>query len=648
MKTKLIFTFSFILIIPAIIIGSMAYVTAKDAVQHEMLAGFAENVNLLNSSINNTIQSKVYDIESFSKKITSEQYQGDSSHELRQSFSQYKELHPEVETIYVGSSTGLFIQEPNAALPDGFDPRKRDWYKEAMKKKGETVISEPYVSTTGNIMIAISQTTKDGSGVMAVDLSLSYLQELTNQVKIGDKGYATLFDKNKRYITHPTIKAGSIEKANFINELYNKEKGQLSFENNGEEKIISFVTNELTGWKIGGLINLQEIHAAVSPILRKTALIIVLALFFGTALIFFIIKSILKPIQTLKEQAITISNGDLTEQINISSNDEIGQLGQAFQEMQKSLRTLITNVEQSVKQVASAAEELTASAEQTSSATEQVAYSIQDVASNTEKQTNGVDQNAKSLADVSDGVIQIADRSLKVSNLARHSTKQAGEGEKVMMETVHQMNSIHKTVMESNTIIKSLVERSKEVSSILKVITGIAEQTNLLALNAAIEAARAGEQGKGFAVVAEEVRKLAEQSRKSAKEIHEIVQGIQNDTECSVQIMAHVNDDVQTGVTVTNEAIKIFNQIVQSTKEITPEMEEVSATSQQLSIAVQEMTTTANELAHIAQENASASEEVAASTEEQLASMEEISSSAQLLASMAEELKQLISKFKYE
>ena len=102
------------------------------------------------------------------------------------------------------------------------------------------------------------------------------------------------------------------------------------------------------------------------------------------------------------------------------------------------------------------------------------------------------------------------------------------------------MNSIHDSVKESNKMITSLHERSKEVRSILDVITGISEQTNLLALNAALEAARAGEHGRGFAVVADEVRKLAEQSQSSAGQIQEILQGIQSDTESSVQIMARV------------------------------------------------------------------------------------------------------------
>lgn len=634
--------------IPAIIVGTFAYITAKDAVKEEILAGFSETITLLDMTVDNMLQLKVHDMEIFSGKISLNMYQGESSPDLRIMFSQYRDLHPEAEITYMGTSHGLFIQEPDVGVPEGYDPRKRPWYIDAMERKGEFIISDPYISaSTNEMVVTISQAIKDGSGVVAVDINLNYLQGLTNQVNIGETGYAILLDKGKKYIAHPTEVAGSEVVDSLATTLYAKENGRFDVTLDDEQRIMVFVTNELTGWKLAGSIATAEIVAAAAPILKRTALILGIAIIIGAVAVFFISKSIIAPIIRLKEQAITISEGDLTQDIKIQSNDEIGHLGQAFNSMQESLRTLIQNVESSAELVASSAGQLSASAEQTGDATAQVATSIQEVAHSAEMQTDGVDGASRSLADISIGVTQIADNSVKVSELAYRATKEAEIGGQAVSDTVNQMTSIHKSVIESNAITKSLHERSKEVRSILNVITAIAEQTNLLALNAAIEAARAGEHGKGFAVVADEVRKLAEQSQSSATEIHEIVEGIQVDTANSVEIMEQITENVQGGVDVSNEAIEKFNHILQSLKEITPQMEEVSATAEQVSAAVQEVTATTNEIASSAQGNAAASQQVAASSEEQLASMEEISSSAESLSLMAEDLKELIAKFKY-
>ena len=433
----------------------------------------------------------------------------------------------------------------------------------------------------------------------------------------------------------------------FYNDLYKKEQGTFTYSLDNQDKMMSFITNDLTGWKIAGNLYRAELTKAASPILQKTLLIIFISFLIGAGFIIFMIRSIMKPIKGLKEHAITISKGDLTQTIKIKSNDEIGQLGQAFNEMMESLRNLVNKVNINATQVAASAQELTAGAEQTTDATEQVSYAIQEVASSSEKQTGGVEETAKALDEIAHGVTLITDSSIKVSDLSRHTMNQAEIGGKVVSNVVNQMKSISESVTESNIMIESLNERSKEVSTILNVITAIAEQTNLLSLNAAIEAARAGEHGRGFSIVAEEVRKLAEQSQRSAKEIDAIVQRIQMETENAVQKMAEVNEDVHTGVQISNEAIEKFQQILKGTTEIVPQMEEVSATTEQIGSSIQELNKTTNDLSLIAQENAASSEEVAASTEEQLASMQEISASAAALAKMAEELIESISQFKY-
>nr|WP_084786584.1 methyl-accepting chemotaxis protein [Bacillus tuaregi] len=647
-RTKLTSAFSLILIIPILIVGGLSYVTAKNTVQDEILAGIDENLNLVNSSINQVIEAKAKNVEYFAENAPTSFDEESTATDLLQRFEQYYKLNDEVTNIYIGTEDGAFLEQPITDLDPDYDARERDWYKESMAQKGQVVLSEPYLSAgLDEMVVTLSQTTADGKAVIGIDIDLAYLKKLINQIKVGEGGYAFLLDANKKYLAHPVNPEGSEASEEFFDKMYVKDRGELTYEFGGEQKIMKYITNDITGWKLGGNIVTAEISSHTASILKVTVIVMLLSVFIGSLAIYFIIQFIIKPLNRIKEKAITISQGDLTEPIDIKTNDEIGQLGRAFNEMQDSLRNLVQKIERSAKQVTDASEELSTNAVQTSTTTKQVTLAIQEVAGSAEKQTQKVDENALALEKVTEGVIRIAESSTKVYDLSHHAMRYAEDGGQAVQDTVAQMQSIYDSVTESNQVIKLLNERSKEVNSILSVITSIADQTNLLALNAAIEAARAGEHGKGFSVVAEEVRKLAEQSQQSAKEIYNIIERIQVDTGNSVAIMGRVMEDVQSGVNVSNDAIEKFNDIIQSTKEMTPQMDEVSMAAQQMAVAIQAATTISTELSAIAQENAATSEEVAASTEEQLAAMEEITTSSNTLSDMAEELNGLVAQFKW-
>ncbi|WP_223554965.1 methyl-accepting chemotaxis protein [Lysinibacillus sphaericus] len=645
-KGKLYTLFALILLVPVISVGSFSYLSAKNSIKEEILFSANESVTMLNSTIDKTISEKINDINVFSEEIESSKYKQNGAAILT-NFQQYMKMNPNVLSIYLGTNEGALFLEPKMDLKD-YNVLEREWYKKATALKGETLITNPYIDAfTGEMVVTVARQLKDKSGVVAVDLKLGELQKTASSIKIGKNGYPSIFDENKLVISHPTLEAGSELTESFADKMYESKSGTYEYVFDGNDRIMFFTTNELTNWKITGTIFSKEIDKSASSILKHTLIVLIIAIVISTIVFYFVMKGIIKPIRLLKDSAVTISKGDLTEKVTITSKDEIGQLGEAFNEMQDSLRTLIQKIEQNAEEVASSAEELTANANQTSIATEKVAISIQDVATSADTQTTSANKNAESLHELSKAIMHIADISSAVTDLSQHATLQANEGGQVVQETKNQMQSIHSSVTDSNTKIQTLHERSQQITSILDVITSIADQTNLLALNAAIEAARAGEHGKGFAVVADEVRKLAEQSQESAKQIFELIRGIQTETEQSVNIMAKVSDDVQNGLRVTDEAIAKFQVIMTSMNEITPRMEEVSSASEQMSASVQEVTAVTEDLAFSAKGNAAASEDVAASTEEQLASMEEINASAQALAHMADELKQLVSQFKY-
>ncbi|KOS30377.1 chemotaxis protein [Bacillus anthracis] len=648
LKAKLPIAFITILIIPSIIIGGTSYQKAKTNLNETILQTAKDNVKILNNVINKEIENKKVDATHFTKILTQGENNGtDQLQNVQNKLEQYKKLHPEIEAIYTGSSTGQFIQEPFIQMPEGYNPTERDWYKEAEKNKGEVIITAPYKSkATGNMVITIAKQKDDKSGVIGIDLNINNIVKTSKMINIGKKGYVAILDQNKHVIVHPTIKPGDKIEKSLEKEIYKKEKGEITYKLNGDDRNITFKTNKKTGWKIAGIMPSKEIIEAANPIFYKTLTVIGISLIIGGVLIYFITNSITNPLKKLVISAKKISEGDLTEKIKIHSKDEIGQLGKSFNEMAESLQNVISKINTSAGHVAASSEELTASVKQASEATEQITKAMEQISSGAETQTKEVEEGATLLEEVTEEIQHVADSASSISTASLHTKKKAKEGGKLVEQTVKQMQSIHESVSQSDKVINLLDKKSKQIGEILEVIQNIADQTNLLALNAAIEAARAGEHGRGFAIVADEVRKLAEQSGESSREIGKLIKEIQADIKETVKAMKVIGTEVQSGLDVANETKQSFTEILKSTNDIVAQINNMVETAKKMTRDAKEVNASINQIAATTEENAASMQNIAASSEEQLASMEEINSAAVHLAQMAEELQEIIGKFK--
>ncbi|MEH7345018.1 methyl-accepting chemotaxis protein [Bacillus sp. JJ1532] len=359
-----------------------------------------------------------------------------------------------------------------------------------------------------------------------------------------------------------------------------------------------------------------------------------------------IINLITKPVKEIQNLMSKAEKGDFTIQGKIDSKDEVGRLTESFNSMINGIQGLIKQVSLTSEHVAASAEELTASTEMTNKATEHIARTIQELAEGTDQQVHSVGETKKTINEMSDGVRQIAGNAQNVSDAALITSEKASEGNETISNAILQMNSINQTVSLLGDTIKGLGERSKEIGSIIEVITDISAQTNLLALNAAIEAARAGESGRGFAVVADEVRKLAEQSAGSAQKISTLITSIQSETQSAILSMEQAFTEVNEGIGIVNTAGESFQQIQSAVKEVASDILDVSSAVQQMAASSEHILNAINIVNEVAATAVTGTEEVSSATEEQLASMEEIAASSLALSKVAEELKLLIGTFK--
>ena len=387
----------------------------------------------------------------------------------------------------------------------------------------------------------------------------------------------------------------------------------------------------------------NQVNRAMFLVVTNSLVALAIAIVFGIV----IANVISNPIIRLTKTAKQLAAGNLAvEHTKIKNRDEVYELNESFNEMATSLRETVSQISTNAEHVASSSEELTSSAEETSRATNQITEAIQSVASGAEKQVESTNHVREIVNDISYGMQQIVSSVEVVSSSTTVAEERSKNGVEVVNKAIDQMNTIQTKTSDISEVVTNLGEKSKEIGGIISLITAVAEQTNLLALNAAIEAARAGEHGKGFAVVADEVRKLAEQSNRSANQISSLIQDIQQDIEKSVIVMGEGRSSVQEGLTYVNEAGTEFHTISSSIDDISKQIQEVSASVEQIKAGAETMVGSIEDAASIAEQSSVYSQNVAASAEEQMATMEEIATAAEGLSTMAEKLQAEVGKFK--
>ncbi|HYE82353.1 MAG TPA: methyl-accepting chemotaxis protein [Clostridia bacterium] len=647
-RNKLVIAFGAILIIPVLMTGQFSYRTAERKVSEQFMNNAYESVRLMDKLLTTTLESSMNNVTQLAEQID---FSMDEP-QIRKYLDPFQNSHPEISSTYLGTEAGATFISPYVEVGADYDPRVRPWYMGAMDQKGQVYITEPYIQvdennkSTGNVIVSVVRAVKDGSGVVGVDLNLGSIGEDIKKVHIGKEGNLAVFDKNGKVLVHPTLETGTEIKESWISQIVGQDSDQFDYSDNGEMKMVYFVTNPLTGWKIIGTMNREEIAREAAPIYYATFVVIVISILLGGVLIFLVVRSITKPLMKLVSAAKSIGEGDLTVEVETQSKDEVGVLAVTFNGMCDMIRQILLQLRDKIDRLAASSEELTAGSEQAAATSSSISETSHVVADGASRQAASVEESSKSINEITDNLKLILANAQSASSISSEASGKAQGGNEIIQKAVKQMDSIYQTVNGLSQGIGSLGERSKEIEQIIGVITTIADQTNLLALNAAIEAARAGEHGRGFAVVSGEVGKLAEQSVTATKQISALIAAIQTETQKVVQIMEKTIKEVFEGITVMTSAGEAFNQIEDAICGVSGQIDQVTSSIHEISERTQKVAGSIDSIRKISEESASGIQQVFAATEEQLASFEEIHSAAALLTDIAVDLQALSEKFK--
>ncbi len=543
--------------------------------------------------------------------------------------------------------TSSLAQSDGFISDESWDITGRGWY--GCIETGEPILTEPYLdSSTGKMILSAACPVFDDAtgtvlGAVGMDISLEHMTDIMSEYKIGRSGYILLLSENGTFLYHPqsdiirkNIKDVNISE-NAMDAVLSGTNKFLAYQVDGHTKYGSLKTAGDTGYLVLSCLPFGEYYATL------IAMVIALMLIFaaGIFLIAFRIKksarNLTKPILELNHTAQQLADGNLDVQLVITSEDEIGALGNSFQktvsrlkeyiayidetaevlsriadgklsiDLQhdyagefRKIKTALLNISDSMNQVMMGINE---SSERVSVGASELASASQILAEGAETQAAAVEQLAATANTVTDQV----ENSLRETETSAKATAKATamieENQEKMKRMMEAMNKIQET--------------SQKVVGIIQTIEEIASQTNLLSLNASIEAARAGDAGRGFAVVADEIGKLALESSKAASTTKELIEISMEEINKGNTIAVGAMDSLKESVTVVGKV----NEMIQGTAENAVVQAE---SMKQIRIGIEE-------IAHGIQDNSAASQETSATSEE--------------LASQADALNKMVQRF---
>nr|WP_285836199.1 methyl-accepting chemotaxis protein [Carnobacterium inhibens] len=560
-------------------------------------------------------------------------------------------------------------------LASDFDASATTWYQRAVKRNGAMIWSEPYRdATTGSMAMTLSRAIiVDDTfyGVLAIDLNLERMNTYLTSIQNGNTGHFFVLSESGDYLmdNDPKKIGTNISDSTLVKEATDQ-TGYIYDENNNQEIGSYYAKASRLGMTVYGVVGEDEMANEVNATKQSTLIGLVIGIIIAILSALMASKYVMTIAKALTKAFSKVEAGDLTTEItsedfNILPNkpyfkafrkrktinensDEIGRIGFAFNKMMHQFREMVGGIQQKSNRLTDMTQTLNDISKQTTSATEEVSETITGIAQATSIQTQDTEDTVGKMEELSKTLGEIDQNIQKMGQHTDDTTIANGKNSQ-MMEVVHEnWETTIETMNKLGDSIHDVNEDIQNIEKIVKVIDGISDQTNLLALNASIEAARAGESGRGFAVVANEIRKLAEKSDESTKDIAAIIKTIQEKSNEMVNKVeqSHAESEVQTKT--INEAIDSSNKVTDQMDKLVESIMNVASLGFVISAKKDETVVAIENIAASAEENSAGTEEVSANAEEILATMEEFSSSIAKLESIANELKEETNQFKLD
>ncbi|MDR3596148.1 methyl-accepting chemotaxis protein [Clostridium sp.] len=656
---KIVIGIVVLIIVPILLSGEAAIIKSKASLEDNLKTTSIQTIKEVDKGFSQYLQVLGTQMDIISKNIDIKDLSDPKSdHQLTVKYVQgiFKDTKASVNGIinagFAGENGELVLDGSVLTLND-LNYKEREWYKKAKDANGKAIYIKPYKdAVTGKQVMTVAQAVKDDNGqflgVIVIDMSLDAVQEYISGIQLLNTGYVLLVDSDGDIIVNNDRNKEIEDKVSdlsFWNSAKGEDRGVYTFETNGKSFYTCQETNEKTGWKLVGIIDSREVDDNMTSIHKTMIIISIALLIIGVLIAIIAALYLMKEIHKLKNIITKASNGDFTERIVITAKDEFKELGDDFNNMLDSLSKLLQNVKNTSSHLIEASVNIASMSEETTSSIAEVSNAIQEVATGATNQAQFATDIASNTEELSDRIDEVDKHTGDINNLSNTTKDLSDHGIVIIRDLIDKARNAKNNAIKSAGMVNEMMESINKINYISDAIGSITEQTNLLALNASIEAARAGEAGKGFAVVAEEIRKLAEESKKSTDEIKAIVSEISTNGMNTKVAMEESKEMSQAQGEAIIETEGIFNKIVESIMPLAEAIEGIKDLNEKMHANKEKVKSQIENIAAVSEESASISEEVTASTEQVSATMDELTQYANNLENIADELKEKMSKF---